>query len=377
MRASVIINNFNYGHFMRNAIDSVLAQTYGDVEVIVVDDGSTDGSKEIISTYGEAIISIYQPNGGQASCFNAGFAASTGDVIFLLDADDFYMPGLVERVMQVWQPGVVKAHWQLTKTDASGKPSQHTLPDDALIEGDLRDQLIIGGPSQCGGPPNSPPTSGNAWSRSFLAEVLPMPEEPFRQGADNYLFVLAPLFGTIVKIDEPLGYYRVHGKNNTSKTTYLDQYFSRFEACADALSDTLKKQGIDKAPIFWPRDHWYHKVRQAMDDVRAVIPAGASFILIDENHWVTDHDFDGRQRIPFNDVGGSFNGTPANDDEAVFFLKRELSKGASFVVVPWSCAWYLTHYQGLKRYLDTHAARLLENDVVSIYELEPVALKHE
>ena len=271
--------------------------------------------------------------------------------------------------MERWSDALVKMHWQLIRTDPEGKPTQKWLPEDELIEGNLREQLIAGGPSQCGGPPYAPPTSGNAWSREFLQQVLPMPESEFRQGADNYLFVLAPLYGAIAKIDEPLGYYRVHGKNNTSKSSYIDAYFHRFETCALALSEHLHSQGVDIEPASWPRDHWYHKVKEAMDQVKQVIPAGSAFILMDENHWVTDSDFFGRKRIPFVSVEGEFSGSPTDDDAAIAVIKEEIYKGAKFVVVPWSCFWYLQHYEGMKSWLDEHAHCSVANELVHIYDL--------
>ena len=80
-RVSVIINNYNYGHFLGAAIDSALTQTYAPIEVVVVDDGSTDDSRNVIAGYGSRIRAVLKVNGGQASAFNAGFAASTGAVI--------------------------------------------------------------------------------------------------------------------------------------------------------------------------------------------------------------------------------------------------------------------------------------------------------
>ena len=76
---TVLINNYNYGRFLREAIDSALNQTYGNVEVVVVDDGSTDESRDIIDGYAGRIVSVLKKNGGQGSAFNAGIAASRGE----------------------------------------------------------------------------------------------------------------------------------------------------------------------------------------------------------------------------------------------------------------------------------------------------------
>ncbi len=79
--ASILINNYNYGRFLHEAIDSALSQTYPHTEVIVVDDGSTDNSREIIASYEDQIIPVLKENGGQASALNAGFAASRGEIV--------------------------------------------------------------------------------------------------------------------------------------------------------------------------------------------------------------------------------------------------------------------------------------------------------
>src|SRR5260370_20141390 len=93
--ASVIVNNYNYERFLREAIDSALNQTYRNTEVIVVDDGSTDGSLEIIASYGQRIIPLVKANGCQNSALNAGFSLSRGDVILFLDSDDVLVPSAV------------------------------------------------------------------------------------------------------------------------------------------------------------------------------------------------------------------------------------------------------------------------------------------
>src|SRR5256886_12063249 len=95
---SILINNYNYGRFLREAIDSALRQTYTNTEVIVVDDGSTDDSRPIIAGYGSRIVPVLKENGGQASAFNAGFAVSKGQWICFLDSDDFFAPAKAQAI---------------------------------------------------------------------------------------------------------------------------------------------------------------------------------------------------------------------------------------------------------------------------------------
>jgi cellulose synthase/poly-beta-1,6-N-acetylglucosamine synthase-like glycosyltransferase len=88
MRVSIVICNYNYARFLDGAIRSALEQDHLDKEVIVVDDGSTDGSREVIARWADAVRTVYKANGGQVSAYNAGFEQVTGDAVVFLDSDD-------------------------------------------------------------------------------------------------------------------------------------------------------------------------------------------------------------------------------------------------------------------------------------------------
>ncbi len=100
---TIIINNYNYSLFLKAAIESALGQNYPAVEVVVVDDGSTDDSREIIGQYGRRVLAVLKENGGQASAFNAGFARSQGKFIIFLDADDMLLPDTARQVSEIFQ----------------------------------------------------------------------------------------------------------------------------------------------------------------------------------------------------------------------------------------------------------------------------------
>lgn len=97
---SVIIPNYNYAGYIDQAVDSVLAQTYRNVEITVVDDGSKDGSLDILSSYGDSIRVIEQKNAGVAVARNTGVAGSSGEMVAFLDADDVWLPQKLERQVQ-------------------------------------------------------------------------------------------------------------------------------------------------------------------------------------------------------------------------------------------------------------------------------------
>lgn len=96
---SVIIPNYNHARFVGDAINSVLVQIYKNVEIIVVDDGSTDNSREVISEFGSQVKYIYQKNSGLSAARNTGIRASRGVFIGVLDADDMYEPAFINTLV--------------------------------------------------------------------------------------------------------------------------------------------------------------------------------------------------------------------------------------------------------------------------------------
>ena len=94
---SCIIPVFNGARFLGEAVDSILAQTYRPCEVIVVDDGSTDATGDVIAGYGERVVAVRQPNRGEAAARNAGVRAARGALVAFLDADDLWGPEKLTR----------------------------------------------------------------------------------------------------------------------------------------------------------------------------------------------------------------------------------------------------------------------------------------
>ena len=129
---SIVINNYNYVRFVGDAIDSALGQTHRAVEVIVVDDGSTDDSRRIIESRGCRVRTIFKTNGGQASALNAGFAASTGDLI-CFSTPTTPLPAVAETVVREWREGVAHARFPLELIDATGRPLGRLIEDAVLV----------------------------------------------------------------------------------------------------------------------------------------------------------------------------------------------------------------------------------------------------
>lgn len=206
---SIVIDNYNYGAFLAQCIDSALAQTHAPTEVIVVDDASTDESAAVIARYAGRVRAVLLPqNRGQAGAFNAGFAASSGAIVMFLDADDWLYPQAAARVVAAWQPGESKTHFRLDIVAADGGAIDvHPALEVRLDGDDVRPLLYEFGRYE------TTVTTGNAFARSALLDCMPIPENEFRIAADGYLSTAVPFHGPVVTLDERLGAYRVHGRN--------------------------------------------------------------------------------------------------------------------------------------------------------------------
>lgn len=103
---SIIIPCFNAEQYISEAIESALNQTYGAIEVIVIDDGSTDNSTDIIARYNKQVCFVKQENGGPGAARNRGLDLAKGDYIQFLDADDLLGPDKIERCLDQFKPDV-------------------------------------------------------------------------------------------------------------------------------------------------------------------------------------------------------------------------------------------------------------------------------
>jgi glycosyltransferase involved in cell wall biosynthesis len=209
MLASVVISSYNYARFLAAAVDSALGQTYPEIEVVVADDGSTDGSREILAGYGERIVAVLKENGGLASAVNAGLAASHGEVVFLLDADDLFVPGKVAAVMDAFQaePRAAVAYHPLRAIDANDVPIGRAWPR-AVWHGEIRRRV-----ERSGGWWPHPTTSALAFRRSFADKLMPIPPPNRTIYPDTFLAGPAAFVGPVLGLREPLGLFRLHGQN--------------------------------------------------------------------------------------------------------------------------------------------------------------------
>lgn len=237
---SIIINNYNYGRFLNEAIESVLNQTYPYLEIIVVDDGSTDNSREIIANYKDKIIPVLKENGGQAEAFNAGFAATKGDVICLLDADDIAMPEKVTKIVNTFTENsdigwcfhtlkitdiktgleLKRVHRDNAYTPITQPKKQHNLSSKC----DFRLPMIKKGKATF----IAPASSGLCFKKSLLQQIMPLPVyQAHKTSADRCLTFSAIALSKGFFLDKELAMQRIHGNNAYTAMAGRQQYMAR------------------------------------------------------------------------------------------------------------------------------------------------------
>jgi len=255
---TVLVDTYNYGQFIEEAIDSVLAQDFPreEMELLVVDDGSTDDTADRVRKYGNRIKFFCKTNGGQASTLNFGIARSRGEIVVFLDGDDYWLPGKLRRVAAEFEKhpeaGMVYHNFFYRR---DGSPEQ--LPDDRLagVSGFLPDnrKTLLGYDLY--------PTATLAFRRGVLQRLLPIPQSLVVQ-ADAHLSACVVFVAPIVYIDQPLTVYRVHADNrwnwagnspagchifegDPAAKARLQRHVITTRAISEGVREWLKENGFD------------------------------------------------------------------------------------------------------------------------------------
>jgi glycosyltransferase involved in cell wall biosynthesis len=247
---SISVVNYNYARILPAAIDSALSQTWPHVEVVVVDDGSTDASRDVIAGYGERVRAIYKANGGQGSAFNAGFAHCSGELVVFLDADDVLEPGTAAAAASE-----LSAHRDLSKVqfmmrviDGEGTDLGITIPPRPGHQrsGDLLHHVLRFRAYPW------PPSSGNVYATRALRRLLPLPAEHYPTYCDAYLAELTPLLGPIRSLGVVGAKYRFHGANDFLSVDVGPEWLRRKIALIELGHEKVRRLaselGIDGVP---------------------------------------------------------------------------------------------------------------------------------
>ena len=261
-KLAVVISSYNYESFVERAIRSVLDQGRHDCEVVVVDDGSTDGSWDVISRSGVTAFKIH--NSGQRAACLFGFDRTRAPFVLFLDADDELKPGALEAIIDRLDPGIAKLQFPLTRIDADGNVISGAFsPLDAFRSRDVLARQVLKS-----GVYKTPPTSGNVFRRD-VCEFLR--EAAYDRAVDGVILFAAPLLGDVVSISEELGCYRIHGRNDSGlgrmpDACSLERDINRFLARMEHLRAIIWRLNPDHELVD-AQDAFYFRERKFCLDI--------------------------------------------------------------------------------------------------------------
>jgi hypothetical protein len=208
---SVLIDTYNHERFIEQAIVSVLEQDFpgSEREIIVVDDGSTDRTPEIVKEFEPRVRLLRKENGGQASAFNAGFPKCKGEIVAFLDGDDWWSPGKLQAVADALDSDALIGLVGHGITEVFPDGSQHVqLLNDVprfRIDSETGARAFRLRKSFLG-------TSRMTIRAAVLRQIGRVPEALTIQ-ADEYLFTLAGFLSDVLILRESLTFYRLHAGN--------------------------------------------------------------------------------------------------------------------------------------------------------------------
>ena len=250
-RVSVLIPSYNYATYLPDAIDSVLAQTYDRFEIVVCDDGSTDGSRDLLDRYEqehERVVVLHQQNKRQSAALTTAFEGSRGDIVTLLDADDYMRIDKLEKIVEAFrsQADAGMAIHKMTRVDAEGNEQGIYPLNESLPSGWLGPQAM-----QAGGYIQWIEAGIMSLRREVAERIFPLPDEA-GQFADVILRGAGTMLAPVAAVEEPLAFYRLHGANagNTARK------FTTSEMLEHRRRDLREVQAAFRALSSWvAREH--------------------------------------------------------------------------------------------------------------------------
>jgi glycosyltransferase involved in cell wall biosynthesis len=243
---TVLVDTYNHQLFIADAINSILNQNFpaSETEILVVDDGSTDNTPEIVRKFAPRVRLLRKANGGQASAFNAGIPEARGEIVAFLDGDDWWAPGKLTAVSEAFAAdpdiglighGVTEVHQDgRQRTEMPREVSRFRITSIEEAKTFRMQRGFLG-------------TSRMAYRSEILRRIGCVPEE-LKFEADEYLFTLAALLADVMILKESFTFYRLHDRNLFQLTSGDKQAIRRKQqvlvALVQSLQEKLKQNGV-------------------------------------------------------------------------------------------------------------------------------------
>lgn len=419
-RVSIGLPVYNGQNFMGQAIESLLAQTFEDFELIISDNASTDRTEEICCTFAAHDKRIRYirnaENIGLVRNYNQVFTLSYGEYFKWADHDDMCRQDFLMRCVQALDenPSVVLAYTRALTIDTTGRPIKEWGPRPELTSPRVEIRFRRALKQE-----ETFPQQG-----LIRAEVLrktgllgKYPE------SDIVLLAEISLYGPFMEIPEPVFLLREHPQrtvrthdwqNPHTMLAWMDPTHRKFFNIPELGLLGNLVSAVHRAPLSWPtiwrcyrevyrwlksrkgglsRDlvlaathfpgfgqvisrsyqkyqqfTWNTRLRRSAKDVASVIPSKGNFILVDEAKLPADL-FGDRRTTPFLERDGQYWGSPPDDETAIREFERLRRSGATFIVFTWPTFWWLKFYSELNRHLRSRFRCVMENTRLVIFDL--------
>ena len=320
MKVSIIIPIYNSEKYLKQCLESIINQTYKNIEIICINDGSTDNSEKIIKDYlktNKNITYLKQPNAGQSIARNKGLEKATGDFILFVDSDDFIEKNMVEKLID---PLTKSSEIDLTFCDyylyTDGKTEKCFTINEK--EKDLKKQLILSAPSPC----------LKLFRKSYLKDFK-FPENIIYE---DYAIIPALIAKAkkVEYIQEHLYYYRQHSSSTTRNAKFTETKMDIIKA-SEILLNSIKDKEINKYQeeieyliiihfilMGGLRFSRYPKARKKLQEISKFVQNNS--IKIENNKYYQNLSKEKKKLIKIilnNDILGCY----------IFFIKRKLNIG--------------------------------------------------
>lgn len=290
-KVSVIIPTYNRAHFIAQAVESVLMQTYQDFELIIIDDGSTDNTKEVLESYRDRLHYFYQENQGRSVARNRGIELAKGEYIAFLDSDDLWLPNKLSRQVPILETSdldivlvhgykqVVDTHlspvpgWEIEKLRKCFAPAvENKQTYEAFIQGIC------------------PLFTSTVLVRKSATEVVGGydPELKALEDLDFYLRLLLNNYKFAFLGEPAVILYRCHSGNTDallSNLGYLKVYQKHLSLCqAFARSDNTSKA---KSLIYWQLFYTHRRLKQHLNSFRCYLQSIKYYLISVLNNLIS------------------------------------------------------------------------------------------
>lgn len=397
---TVAVPTYNRSDLLRATVESVLAQDYSDLRLLIVDDGSTDDTAAVVASFDDPRIDYFanETNIGVFRNWTVALGMNRSDYFCILPDDDMYLPGFIERSVEALEacPSAGFSVARCRYVGIDGEP----LPEDVRPR---RTPVEVSGRCIDGLDWLHHVVEGQSWIYLWPSTVMMRSTEldaagPFdprhsKLTFDFNLWNRMARRSDVVFLDRELAVMRIHdgqvsaAYRTTSSPGQVALVAERIEAGLSLLAssrsqrleyrewlgDRLQQLSSELSQIIADQLPglnlgWEERVHLACREIGRFVEPGRDFVLIDSDQWGLA-EVGASRAIPLVERDGRYWGPPVDDATAIHEVERARSAGATHLVLGWPAFWWLDHYEEFRRHVEERFPCVARNSSVIIFDL--------